>query len=203
MFKVGDRVRIKIGAVDVDLLLHVPEMRYLEGCLGTIKEIGALSGNCRVQADGDEEYWWWKPCALEPVDYPVCIPKPTWRIIIEGDENTSRAKYIVGKKVIKEASAKRHPDDRHSISVATRVLVDRLFGDTAKPDDPPKYFTGKVVCVEADTCMFEKGRIYDFSLNGGRGYNYLTCNTILGSPAKSVEEINQRLVSKFMEIKED
>lgn len=200
-FKVGDRVRIKIGAVNMGPP-HIPAMRCLEGRLGTIKRISERAGDCRVQTDGDEVCWWWRACALEPVDYTVCIPKPTWRIIIEGDENTSRAKYIEGKKVIKEVSAKRHPDDRHSISVATRVLVDRLFEDTAKPDDPPKYFTGKVVCVEAGTCMFEKGRIYDFSLNGGRGYNYLTGNTILGSPARNVEEINRRLVSKFIEIKE-
>lgn len=202
MFKVGDRVRIKIGAVDMGLP-HVSTMRCLEGRFGIIVEIDAQTGNCHVAADGDGLFWWWKACALEPIDYSVCIPKPTWLILIAGDENTSRAKYVEGKKVIKEVSAKRHPDDRHSISVATRVLVDRLFGDTAKPDDPPKYFTGKVVCVKAETCAFEKGRIYDFSLNGGRGYNHFTGGTILYSPARNVEEINQKFVSKFIEIKED
>ena len=201
MFKVGDRVRVKMGlrpGCKDSPVWVAPSMceksgktltiddYYGEGCY-TMKECGFC----------------WHESILEPINPPVCIPKPTWRIIIEGDENTSRAKYITGKKVIKEVSAKRYHTDKHDPAMAARALTAKMFPDTAKPDDPPKYFTGKVVCVEADTCMFEKGRIYDFSLNGGRGYNYLTCNTILGSPAKSVEEINQRLVSKFIEIKED
>ena len=138
---------------------------------------------------------------LEPVSEEA-VPKPTWRIIIEGDGNTSRAKYVVGKSVVKEASAKRYHKDKHDPAMAARALIGKMFPEAEKKEEPPKYFTGKVVCVEANTCMFEKGRIYYFSLNGGRGYNDRTGNTILSTPAKSVEEINQRLASKFIEIKE-
>lgn len=199
-FSVGDRVRIRIGAVDMDTL-HVEEMRQFEGRLGTVVRIGANTCNCKVSVDGNGECWWWKSHALEPAVSSAPIPSPAWRIIIEGDENMCYAKYIAGKKVIKEVFAKRYYKDKHDPAMAARALIGKMFPEAKEPEKP-KYFTGKAVCVEANTCVFEKGRIYDFSLNGGCGYNNITGNTILGSPVKSVEEINRRLASKFIEIKE-
>lgn len=198
-FAVGDRVRIKIGAVDM-ASLHVEAMRCLEGRLGTIKKIGARTGNCHVQADGDEEHWWWNPCALEPVDYPACIPKPTWRIIIEGDENTSRAKYIRGKNVVDVVSAKRYYKDKHDPAMAARALMEKMFPEAKEPEKP-KYFTGRVVCMECpEELALTVGKIYEVK-NGE-----MDCDEkYVGiSMVTSVENLNSRCKDgvKFIEIKE-
>lgn len=197
-FKVGDRVRIKIGAVDMDSL-HVSEMRHLEGRLGTIKIIGERTGSCSVKADGDEECWWWKPRALEPIEKEST--NPTWRIIIEGDENTSRAKYIEGKKVVKEASAKRYYKDKHDPAMAARALIGKMFPEAGKKEEPPKYFTGRVVCVERpEGVWLTVGKIYE--VNDG----VMSCDVKYVDIDKvtSVENLNSRVKKgvKFIEIKE-
>lgn len=204
-FKVGDRVRIKTGAVDMGLP-HPPAMRCLEGCLGTIKIISAHTGDCRVQMDGDEVCWWWSPRALEPIDYSVYIPKPTWRIIIEGDENTSRAKYVVGKKVIKETTAKRYHKDKHDPAMAARALIGKMFPETEKKEEPQKYFTGKVVCVECPEGVgLAVGKIYEVKDGVMRSDKFFRLEfgwTISG--IKSVENLNSKVKKgiKFIEIKE-
>lgn len=197
-FKVGDRVRIKIGAVDMDSL-HVPEMRCLEGRLGTIEKIAASVSGCSVKADGDELCWWWRACALEPAT-AVSTPKPTWRIIIEGDENTSRAKYITGKKVIKEVSAKRYHKDKHDPAMAARALIGKMFPEEKKPEKP-KYFTGRVVCVQRpEDVWLTVGKIYE--VNDGT----MSCDVkhVDIDKVASVENLNARVKKgvKFIEIKE-
>lgn len=149
----------------------------------------------------------WHESILEPITPPVCIPKPTWRIVIEGDENTSRAKYIMGKKVIKEVSAKRYHNDKHDPAMAARALMAKMFPDTAKPDDPPKYFTGRVVCVERpEGVALTVGKIYEIKDGEMRSDKFLHCERgwlICG--VESVENLNSRVKDgvKFIEIKED
>jgi hypothetical protein len=180
---------------------HVWGMREFEGRTGVVLEIAETEYNVKMDCDPHHR-WRWLKRAVEPVSEETA-PKTTWRIIIEGDENTSRAKYIVDKKVINEVSAKRYHKDKHDPAMAARALMAKMFSDTAKPDDPPKYFTGKAVCVRpSEFTTLEKGRIYDFSLNDGRGDDRIG-GLILCSPAKDIEEINRRLDSEFIEIKED
>lgn len=200
-YKVGDKVRIRS-----DLVAGKDYGGWR--CTKSMADLGGKIFEVITARELSEGYYLscgllcvFTDTMLEPV-MESSIPKPTWRIIIEGDGNTSRAKYVVGKKIVKEASANRYYKDKHDPAMAARALIGKMFPETAKTDDPPKHFTGKAVCVKANTCMFEKGRIYDFSLNGGRGYNDRTGNTVLNTPAKSVEEINQKLASKFIEIKE-
>lgn len=195
-FKVDDRVRIKIGAVDMSCV-HSERMRKYEGENGTIEEVKTIAGGTYYRVFG----LYWASEAVEPATPPVCIPKPTWRIIIEGDETTSRAKYITGKKVIKTVSAKRHPDDKHNVGVAAKVLVDRLFPGAAKEEDP-KYFTGRVVCVKSRfDDVLSVGKIY--KCDNGK----LVCNMdhIKILKIVSVEELNSRNRNyfEFLEIKED
>lgn len=196
-FKVGDRVRIKSGAVDMGSP-HTTFMRIFEGETGVIKKI-AFNGNCLVEMQCAPGYnWWWQVRALEP----TCTPTPTWCIIIEGDGNTSRAKYIEGKKIVKEASAKRYHKDKHDPAMAARALIGKMFPEAEKKEEPPKYFTGRVVCVKT---VYHRdltvGKIYDFAVNDGRGENNHG-GLLLVSPAKDIIEINLRLKSEFIEIKE-
>jgi hypothetical protein len=180
--------------------LHAPGMRCLEGRLGTIEETVACTDGCSVKVDGDELCWWWRACALEPVDCPVYIPKPTWRIIIEGDGNTSRAKYVVGKSVVKEASAKRYHKDKHDPAMAARALIGKMFPEEKKPEKP-KYFTGRVVCVQRpEGVWLTVGKIYE--VNDGT----MACDMkhVDIDKVTSVENLNARVKKgvKFIEIKE-
>ena len=195
-FKVGDRVRIKMGAVNMDSL-HVPEMRCLEGRSGTIVNALAEGRAFKVAVDDYEgKSWWWRSTALEP----VCTPNLTWRIIIEGDKNTSRAKYIEGKKIVKEASAKRYHKDKHDPAMAARALIGKMFPEEKKPEKP-KYFTGRVVCVERpEGVWLTVGKIYE--VNDGT----MSCDVKYVDIDKvtSVENLNSRVKKgvKFIEIKE-
>ena len=199
VFAVGDRVRIKIGAVDMHSM-HVAAMRHYEGGLGTIVRISADTCNYKVAADGDGVCWWWSSCALEPAVSSACTPKPTWRIIIEGDENMSRAKYIEGKKVIKEVFAKRYYKDKHDPAMAARALIGKMFPEAKEPEKP-KYFTGRVVCVECpERLALTVGKIYEVK-NGE-----MDCDEKYAgiSMVTSVENLNSRCKDgvKFIEIKE-
>lgn len=211
-FKVGDRVRIKIGAVDMSPL-HNNMMRPLEGKFGTIEEI-LSNGDCRVSCGVNYDHmWWWKPCALEPITPTVCIPKPTWRIIIEGDENTSRAKYITGKEVVKEVSAKRYHKDKHDPGMAARALMAKMLPEAEKKEEPTKYFTGRMVCVWKSKFVgypVTIGKIYDvkdgvFAFDDGDKYPRPPLGKIVSGKIVSVREFNKihEHHFKFIEIKED
>lgn len=198
-FKVGDRVRIKIGAVDMHSM-HVEEMRQFEGRLATVIRISADTRNCKVSVNGYGECWWWNSCALEPAFSSAPVAKPTWRIIIEGDENISCAKYIAGKKVIKEVYAKRYYKDKHDPAMAARALMEKMFSEAKEPEKP-KYFTGRVVCVEChERLALTVGKIYEVK-NGE-----IDCDEKHMGIFKvtSVENLNSRCknVVKFIEIKE-
>lgn len=193
-FKVGDRVRIKIGAARMGLP-HTIYMTQFEGNTGVVIELGIHSDTCCVKIDGiPDQRWWWQARALEPVT-EANIPKPTWRIIIEGDENTSRAKYIVGKKVVKEASAKRYHKDKHDPAMAAAVLVSKMSAEE------PKYFTGRVMCVQCpEGIRLTVGKIYE--INDGR----MECDQKFDEIEKitSVKDLISRCKPgiKFIEIKE-
>ena len=195
-FKVGDRVRIKMGAVNM-YSLHVPEMRCLEGRSGTIVIALAEGRAFKVAVDDYEgKSWWWRSTALEP----VCTPNLTWRIIIEGDKNTSRVKYIEGKKIVKEASAKRYHKDKHDPAMAARALIGKMFPEEKKPEKP-KYFTGRVVCVECPNGIrLTVGKIYKID----EGHMICDQKLVEIRDITSVENLNSRVKKgvKFIEIKE-
>lgn len=136
---------------------------------------------------------------LEPV-MESSIPKPTWRIIIEGDETTSRAKYIEGKKIVKGASANRYYKDKHDPAMAARALIGKMFPEEKKPEKP-KYFTGRVVCVQRpEGIWLTVGKIYE--VNDGTmacGMKHVDIDKVT-----SVENLNARVKKgvKFIEIKE-
>lgn len=63
----------------------------------------------------------------------------------------------------------------------------------------PKYFNGKVVCVEAKTFFFTKGKIYE--IKDGVGFDDAG-DIMTSKPIASIEELNDRMDSQFMEIVE-
>lgn len=200
MFKVGDRVRVKIGAVEMGFP-HIDTMRCYEGKKGVVCGISKNAYGVKMDCDPLHE-WWWLKCAVEPVTEEIAL-NPTWRIIIEGDENTSRAKYIVGKKVIKEVSAKRYHKDAHDPGMAAAALIGKMFPHTAEKPEPPKRYTGRVVCVKSPhEDVLRVGKIYECV--DGR----LKCEPdhMVITEIESVEHLNERCNKRgmfFIEIKED
>lgn len=177
-FKVGDRVK------------------HIDGNYsGVIKELFCVANRCRYLVDYGVFNSWVPEVELEPVRESVCIPKPTWRIIIEGDENTSRAKYIMGKKVIKEATAKRYPLDDHDPSVAAGVLIDKMFS-------PPELFNGRVVFFRVPYTNYNitVGKIY--KVTNGKFTNDAGANVPFEA-ADSFDKLDDLFSHTLIEIKED
>ena len=196
-FKVGDRVRIKSGAADMGAP-HVECMREFGGETGVVVKLSGTSYGVKMDCD-PLHCWWWLKRAVKPVSEETAL-KPTWRIIIVGDEYTSCAKYVVGKSVVKEASAKRYHKDKHDPAMAARALIGKMFPEEKKPEKP-KYFTGRVVCVERpEGVWLTVGKIYE--VNDGT----MSCDVKYVDIDKvtSVENLNSRVKKgvKFIEIKE-
>lgn len=111
--------------------------------------------------------------------------------------------YTSGKQVIakniatkKEAIAKCHPDDEFDFSIGARLAFDRLMGVEEPIKEEPKYYNGKVVCVESATWETTKGKIYDvidgwITFDEGRTSN----NRFI-----DIDDINNKLMSKFIEL---
>lgn len=196
-FKVGDRVRIKSGAADMGAP-HVECMREFEGETGVVVKLSETSYYVKMDCD-PWCCWWWLKRAVEPASEEA-VPKPTWRIIIEGDGNTSRAKYVVGKSVVKEASANRYYKDKHDPAMAARALIGKMFPEEKKPEKP-KYFTGRVVCVECPNGIrLTVGKIYKID----EGHMICDHKLVEIRDITSVENLNSRVKKgvKFIEIKE-
>lgn len=202
-FKVGDRVRIKSGAADMGAP-HVEYMREFEGETGVVVKLSGTSYGVKMDCD-PLHCWWWLKRAVKPVSEETAL-KPTWRIIIEGDEYTSCAKYVVGKSVVKEASAKRYHKDKHDPAMAARALIGKMFPGAEKKEEPPKYFTGRVVCVECPKEIeLTVGKVYEVKDGAMRSDGFLFCESgwVLRG-IESVENLNSRFKKgvKFIEFKE-
>ena len=78
-------------------------------------------------------------------------------------------------------------------------LESRCFVLANSIEAKPKYFNGKVVCVEAKTSFFTKGKIYE--IKDGVGFDD-TGDIMTSKPIASIKELNDRMNSQFMEIVE-
>ena len=120
------------------------------------------------------------------------------KIVITTDGRETLAKLYEGNKVIKSATAKCNPEDTFDFKVGADLAFDRLM-----TEEPPKYFKGKAVCIEDDRDpTVTKGKIYDFSENGGCGKNDVG-KKIVAFPRTSLNDINDAFRKiRFLEIKE-
>mgnify|MGYP006916043099 CR=1 FL=1 len=115
-------------------------------------------------------------------------------IVIYRDGNSVIAKdKVTGKKAV----AKCHPDDEFDFMTGAKLALERL---SQPEEEKPKYFNGMVVCIKSGTPLVTKGKIYEFK-DGISKFN--DGSIMLTPPIKSVEELNARLHSKFIEIVEE
>lgn len=230
-FKVGDKVRVKEwkdvlkecgaendhspGAVwakcslakiisDVcGLVFTVTECHKIRGCY-------SISGLDRF---GHET----KTVLIEELLEPVCDV----RIAITTDGKVTLARLYEDGKVVRKATARCSPDDKFDFAAGAKLAFERLIKPTPAERDKhqwvtnkdvglveepaePKYYSGKVVCVEkkGECFAYTVGKIYEFKngrvkIDNGR--------EVLSSPrVTNLDEWNDSCwaMAKFIEIKE-
>lgn len=187
-FKVGDRVIVNGSAVvkkfdnDIGTVLKVE----YDGTLGVKfdKDIGGhhLSGLC------EPGYGWWFSSSSGNIKHYHDKDK----IIIHRSGNKVVAKDC---KTNKECISRCHPDDDFDFKVGAKIAFDRLVGNV---ESKPRYYNGKVVCVDSFTGLTTKGKIYEF-VDGRLTYDTgdKSCDAV-----HSFEDICKSFQSKFIEVVE-
>lgn len=156
-FKIGDRVKV------VNTLGHGAKV----GMTGEIVEVNGDIYGVRLDewfGDGHDMYGkceqghgqWMTGENLEL----VC---DNHKIVITSDGKTTLARLYEGKKVVKHAQANCSPNDEFNYIRGARIAFERLMEE--KPEAKPKYYSGKVVCVESDCDWWTAGKVYEF-VNG-------------------------------------
>lgn len=111
------------------------------------------------------------------------------KIVITTDGKTTTATLYRENGSKEVATAKCSPEDTFDFNFGAKLAMERLMEKTAEPKkpEPPKYFTGKVVCIEnkIKDKDFTVGKVYEikdgnFTDNYARirpnthGYNRVT-----------------------------
>lgn len=130
--------------------------------------------------------------------------KREFKVIIASKGDTTTAKLMHGKEVAREAKVNRYYKDEYSEEAAIAAIMDKLFPLVLPKEQPKKYFTGRVVCIEDDALFsftsdpaFLKGNVYCINDGTIYGEGLLKIGNI-----ESVELLN-RLCNrhKFIELK--
>lgn len=211
-FKVGDKVQyIRTGAgCNPDLL---------NKC-GVVKI--AYNDRCEVkftEAQGVTKTWCIFNEHLTKVETGICTPPQLtpreiandkdniWAVSIQPapfDRERTVAYLIVNGRIVDTITVSRwHDEDKYDVGIAAYEVVKKMFNikdkTVEKTEDTtvkePEWFTGKIVCIHADSGEFTEGRIYQ--VNHGVLFN--NDNFKYGN-FESVENINKRLYSQFIKV---
>lgn len=181
-FKVGDKV---IGTKGANIYTVT-----CKGWIGEVEKVGLNGwlGDIMVKGKGDipntEGHYTVNSSLFE-------LYKPPKIIIYRNGSEVIAKNTLTGKTGV----AKCDPADEFDFNTGAKLAFERL---TAPEPEKPKYYTGKVVCVDGSGGSHTKGRIYvvsDGQLEFNGGYN-------TARRFKSVEQINDVLTSKFIELVE-
>lgn len=182
-FKVGDKVRILDGLNIRDYTGGwASDMKNYIGEIATIKHASQISG---TQCYRLEEFgFYWDERGLELVNSEKIIIYRTGAEVVA--KNTATGKTGV---------AKCNPADEFDFNTGAKLAFERLINPEP---EKPKYYTGKVVCIDSKTSSFTKGKIYvvtNGNLNSNDGvYEYHRFT--------SFADIQGTLASEFIELAE-
>ena len=226
-FKVGDKVRVKEWkdvlkecGVDKDhssgvVYLIAKAVADVCGLVFTVTECNetmryySISGLNRFGEKTELQL-------IEELLEPVCDA----RILITTDGKVTLARLYEDGEVKKSARAECSPDDTFDFSLGAKLAFERLTKTTPAERDKhqwvtnkdvglveepaePKYYSGKVVCVEkkGECFAYTVGKIYEFKdglvkIDNGR--------ELPAYKIKSLDEWDDQLgdIAKFIEIKE-
>lgn len=191
-FKIGDKVTILDGKDISDYTGGwAGDMRPLVGQTATIDAVSPYPGDrigYYLKGDKDASGFVWDERGLELVE-----TKPE-KIIIYRCGRSVFAKDLVRRTI---AEAKCSPEDTFDFYKGAQLALDRLMHQSIT--QPPKYYTGKLVCIQSSSRWWTVGKVYN-AVDGvihdddgdGRG------------PHRSVESFNQGMhpFCKFAELKE-
>ena len=183
-FKVGDKVRILDGSKIKNYIGGWADgMKRFIGEIVTIKSVTRHSpapNSYRLE----EHLYTWDERGLELV-------KPEKIIIYRNGAEVVAKNTTTGKTGI----ARCNPTDEFDFNTGVKIAFERLINPEP---EKPKYYTGKVVCINSKTSSFTKGKIYvatNGNLNSNDGvYEY--------HRFVSFADIQDTLASEFIELVE-
>lgn len=155
-YKVGDKVRIVSKWGKGCRQNSLGRMDKWLGKVMTIRSVDYVTLSYKMDEDKDEHGgtgWTWFENSIEGF---ACEKK----IVITTNGVETRARIYDRNKVIKTATAKCSPDDKFSFETGAKIAFERLFDSEEKEE--PKYFNGKVVCLNEQHAGFTRGKIYKF-----------------------------------------
>ena len=210
-FKVGDKVNYLVPTSG--------GLESLRGLTGTIRYVDDIGAEVVFKTNKGEKIYILANCDMIKINNTSITTTPTtpreqandkdnvWAISIHParfDREQTVADLIVNGRFVDTVTVNRwHDEDKYDIGVAAYEVVKKMFNikdkGIEKVDDTvvkePKWFNGKVVCTYSDSGEFTEGKIY--RVNHGVLFN--NDNFKYGN-FKSVENINKRLYSQFVEV---
>lgn len=160
-YNIGDRVVITRDAIDGNSNIIVGMFGTIidthnipkEWCVEFDEYIDGHSNNSSLRTGKRGHCWWVHENDIRP------SPTETEKIVITSNGKDTIAKLYKDNKLVKKAIAKCSPDDKFDFNTGARIAFDRLIGE----ESFPKYYNGKVVCVEKKTySAYTVGKIYEF-----------------------------------------
>lgn len=212
-FKVGDKVGYLVPAAG--------GLESLRGLTGTIRYVDDIGAEVVFKTTNGKKVYTLANCDMIKVNNTPITTAPTtpreiandknnvWAIVIEPSpynrEITWANLYINGRNAMKFSVSRWHDEDKYDVGIAAYEVVKKMFNikDKAleKTDDTDikehEWFTGKIVCTYSDSNEFTKGKIYQVN------HGVLFSNVFFKyGNFKSVEDINKRFYSQFIEVVE-
>lgn len=185
-FKVGDKVRILDGSKFEDYCGGwIDDMKRHIGKIATIKSFYSYCNAQKQKGYCLEEFnYGWDERGLELV-------KPEKIIIYRNGSEVIAKNTATGKTGV----ARCNPADEFDFETGAKLAFDRL---TAPEPKKPKYYNGKVICIDDRGLANTKGKIYKvldgrLEFDGGQKS---------ADRFNSVDQINDNFVSKFIELVE-
>ena len=201
-FKVGDKVIVRSDLNGEDMYYSedkktwddcTSEMLALRGKTVTIKEV-CKSGAYQICEGG---FWRWTDEMF--IGLATTEPRREF-IVIRRDGAKTIAELRHDREIIKSGTAICNASDTFDFDTGAKLAFDRLMGrEEPKPapaPEPPKYYTGKVVCISGE---YGIGKVFTVR-NGFFTDGHYDCPD---KPYKSVDDMNSRfLFGKFAALKE-
>jgi hypothetical protein len=151
-FKVGDAVTVRTSKEAVWAHEAMPDYVPAPGIVGTVEEVEPLGGWIRWTGEHGchaDRTW-------VPFDY---VERFSEQVVIYRRGRSVFAKDLTTHRI---AEAKCSPEDEFDFLRGAALALDRLFDREEPKPEKPKFYTGKVVCVEsAHPCFWTVGRVYD------------------------------------------
>ena len=197
-FKVGDKVRVRnwddmakdfgvsVGWSGTEINIGPNFTESMKEYCGKVITITGI--NSAGYYTIDEDVWKFSDEMLEPVTNNIIVIYEKDNKVIALDKGTG-----------KTAEAICNPEDKFDFYVGADLAYERLRGRQPAPktrEEAPKYFTGEIVCVKAESEWYTLGKIY--KVKDGRFAD--NDGDLCMNRFKSVNEINKHYDSQFIEV---